>query len=300
MPISTKLFNDQAIMRFNRLTSDIQNTQGKIATGKNLLRASDDPVAAANISFTRDQKVMLERYSTNIDRAQMRLTMAENILGNSVNLMTRAYELALQARNDTLSALDREAIGQEITQIKEMLVGIANSRDANGDYLFSGYKVGDVPFVRDSNNEIQYMGDNGQHTVQISEGLNLRTGAAGSELFLRVDTASGVKDVFTIIEALESDLQSGIASGDSIDELDASLKHFSIQRTKLGAELNKADMQKAALERRVMLMDENLSTMEDADLASLVTKLQSQMVSRDAAQQAFVKVGQQSLFDYIR
>ena len=35
MPISTKLFNDQAIMRFNRLTSDIQNTQGKIATGKN-------------------------------------------------------------------------------------------------------------------------------------------------------------------------------------------------------------------------------------------------------------------------
>lgn len=300
MPISTKLFNDQAIMRFNRLTTDIQNTQGRIATGKNLLRASDDPVAAANISFVRDQKVMLQRYSTNIDRAQMRLSMAENILGDSVNLMTRTYELALQARNDTLSALDREAIGQEVTQIKEMLVGIANSRDANGDHLFSGYKVGEVPFVRDSEGQIQYMGDNGNHMVQISEGLSLRTGAAGSELFLRVDTASGVKDVFTIIETLESDLQNGTASGASIDELDASLKHFSIQRTKLGAELNKADMQKEALERRVMLMNENLSTMEDADLASLVTQLQSQIVSRDAAQQAFVKVGQQSLFDYIR
>jgi hypothetical protein len=28
--------------------------------------------------------------------------------------------------------------------------------------------------------------------------------------------------------------------------------------------------------------------------------LQSQIVNRDAAQQAFVKIGQQSLFDYIR
>ena len=47
-------------------------------------------------------------------------------------------------------------------------------------------------------------------------------------------------------------------------------------------------------------MDENLSNLEDADLAALVTELQSQIVSRDAAQQAFVKIGQQSLFDYIR
>jgi flagellar hook-associated protein 3 FlgL len=90
MPISTKLFNEQAVARFNSLTADIQNTQGRIATGKNILRASDDPVAAANISFTRDQKVILDRFNTNIDRAQARLSLTENVLAESVNLITRA------------------------------------------------------------------------------------------------------------------------------------------------------------------------------------------------------------------
>ena len=39
--------------------------------------------------------------------------------------------------------------------------------------------------------------------------------------------------------------------------------------------------------------------MGDADLYKLVTELQS-LTNRDAAQQAFAKIGQQSLFDYIR
>ena len=85
-----------------------------------------------------------------------------------------------------------------------------------------------------------------------------------------------------------------------MDDLDSSIQHFSIQQSRVGAELNKADLQQTALEKRIMLMDENLSNLEDADLASLVTELQSQIVSRDAAQQAFVKIGQQSLFDFIR
>ena len=50
--ISTKLYNDQSIDRFKAITGDIQQTQAKIATGRNVLKASDDPVAAANIAFT--------------------------------------------------------------------------------------------------------------------------------------------------------------------------------------------------------------------------------------------------------
>jgi len=300
MPISTKLFNDQSVARFNQLSGDIQNTQGRIATGKNVLRASDDPVAAANISFTRDQKVMLDRFNTNIDRARVRLNVTENVLSDSMNVLTRAYELALQGRNDALSAVDRQAIAMEVTQLKNTMMGLANSRDANGNYMFSGFKLTETPFKRDEDGIIQYHGDRGAHSVQVSEDLRLRTGVDGATMFLRVPTETGGKDVFAILEKLESDLKSGYTDAVSVDDLDFSIKHFSIQQTRVGAELNKADLQQAALEKRILLMDENLSNLEDADLASLVTELQSQIVSRDAAQQAFVKIGQQSLFDYIR
>ena len=110
MAISTRLFNEQAVTRFNRITSEIQQTQDKIAAGKKVLKASDDPVAAAKISFVRDQKVMLERFATNIGRAQTRLSLTENVVSETINLMTRAHELGIQAKNDTLTAVDRRAI----------------------------------------------------------------------------------------------------------------------------------------------------------------------------------------------
>lgn len=300
MPISTKLFNEQAVARFNRLTGDIQNTQGRIATGKNILRASDDPVAAANISFTREQKVMLDRFNTNIDRARIRLNVTESVLSDTTNVLTRAYELALQARNDTLSSTDRQAIAKEITQLKNTMMGLANSRDASGNYMFSGFKLNQTPFQPDETGTIQYHGDRGAHSVQVSEDLRLRTGVDGATMFLRVPTQTGGKDVFAILEKLEGDLKAGFADDMSVADLNASINHFSIQQTRVGAELNKADLQQTALEKRILLMDENLSNLEDADLAALVTELQSKIVSRDAAQQAFVKIGQQSLFDFIR
>ena len=300
MPISTRLFNDQAITRFNRITSDIQQTQDKVATGKKVLKASDDPVAAATISFVRDQKVMLDRFSTNIDRAQTRLTLTENVVAESVNLLTRAYELGIQAKNDTLTAVDRRAISFEISQIRESMMSLANSKDVNGNYLFAGYRTNIRPFVSNEAGEVSFAGDRGVHSVQISDSLRANTGLDGADVFMRVDIDGTTKPFFDVLTSMERELQGGTINNDTVAELNACIDHFAVNQTRVGAELNKLDYQKSAMERRVLLMDENLSGLEDADLANLVSELQTMIVSRDAAQRSFVQIGQQSLFDYIR
>ena len=300
MPISTRLFNDQAITRFNRITSDIQQTQDKVATGKKVLKASDDPVAAATISFVRDQKVMLDRFATNIDRAQTRLTLTENVVAESVNLLTRAYELGIQAKNDTLTAVDRRAISFEISQIRESMMSLANSKDVNGNYLFAGYRTNVQPFVSNEAGEVTFAGDRGVHSVQISDSLRANTGLDGADVFMRVDIDGTTKPFFDVLTSMERELQGGAINNDTVAELNACIDHFAVNQTRVGAELNKLDYQKSAMERRVLLMDENLSGLEDADLANLVSELQTMIVSRDAAQRSFVQIGQQSLFDYIR
>ena len=300
MPISTRLFNDQAITRFNRITSDIQQTQDKVATGKKVLKASDDPVAAATISFVRDQKVMLDRFATNIDRAQTRLTLTENVVAESVNLLTRAYELGIQAKNDTLTAVDRRAISFEISQIRESMMSLANSKDANGNYLFAGYRTNIQPFVSNEAGEVTFAGDRGVHSVQISDSLRANTGLDGADVFMRVDIDGTTKPFFDVLTSMERELQGGTINNDTVAELNACIDHFAVNQTRVGAELNKLEYQKSAMERRVLLMDENLSGLEDADLANLVSELQTMIVSRDAAQRSFVQIGQQSLFDYIR
>ena len=422
--ISTKLFNDQSVAQFKELTGAIQKTQSKIATGKNVLKASDDPVAAANIAFVKDQKLVLERYATNIQRADQRLSLVESLLGDASNILTRVYELSIQASNDTYNATDRKAIAAEVKQLKEALVGVANAKDERGDYLFSGFRVSQMPFVKTADGSLEYRGDRGVHSVQVSESMKMNTGVDGADVFLRAEAGAPIAtSVFKVLETLEKYLNedtlnqpkvslnfrnNGVkAEGDEIFQVDLKgagetdahglsfktaylnagdgpevvqaiydafhklenkngydavirdgtihftrsdgsnfnltgteigsagttkvsieasvdeggkfdlldgkpttdtnataaianlrsvLEHVSVSRTSIGAQLEKGEVQRSVIDNRLLLINENIAMIEDADLAELVTKLQTQIVNRDAAQQAFVKIGQQTLF----
>ena len=67
MQVSTKLFNQQSVNQFGKLTEEIQKLQGKVSTGKNILKSSDDPVAAVELSAAKEQKNILDRFKRNID-----------------------------------------------------------------------------------------------------------------------------------------------------------------------------------------------------------------------------------------
>ena len=212
---------------------DIQQTQDKVATGKKVLKASDDPVAAATISFVRDQKVMLDRFATNIDRAQTRLTLTENVVAESVNLLTRAYELGIQAKNDTLTAVDRRAISFEISQIRESMMSLANSKDVNGNYLFAGYRTNIQPFVSNEAGEVTFAGDRGVHSVQISDSLRANTGLDGADVFMRVDIDGTTKPFFDVLTSMERELQGGTINNDTVAELNACIDHFAVNQTRV-------------------------------------------------------------------
>ena len=59
-------------------------------------------------------------------------------------------------------------------------------------------------------------------------------------------------------------------------------------------------MQKDVLEGRKLVVDRDVSKLNDTDLAEMITKLQGQMTNLEAAQAAFSKISQQSLLDYLR
>ena len=88
--------------------------------------------------------------------------------------------------------------------------------------------------------------------------------------------------------------------GQGIRNVLDSIDHLGLQQAKLGAQASKAEIQLDVIQSRKLAVTRDISAMGDADLAKLVTELQSQLTNRDAAQQAFAKIGQQSLFDYIR
>ena len=300
MPISTRVYNDIAMSTLNRITGDIQGIQQRIATGRNILKTSDNPAVGAKVSFTKDQKILLERYNSNIDRAQNRLSQAESAVGIGVNVLQRVYELGIQARNDTNNGGDRKVIAMEVRNLRDQMLSLANSRDTNGQYIFAGYKVDSKPFVDDENGEVVHMGDRGVHELQISDNQRISTSLDGADVFIRVPGDEAIESVFSTLDSMISSLENGEMEDEDIDRVNRALDHFSLQQTKLGSQMNRADLQREVNDKRLLLMNENISNLEDADIAKLVTELQAKLVSRNAAQQTFIKIAQDNLFNYIR
>ncbi len=428
MQVSTKLFNQQAVNQFGKLTEQIQDLQAKVSTGKNILRSSDDPVAAVELSAAKEQKNILERFKRNVDSAQRRLDLADASIQQAVNVMIRISELAIQAGNDTNGVAERVAIRTEVEQLSNVMMEIANTRDAQGQSLFAGYHTNSQAFRKNVDGTFEYLGDRGTHSVQISESMNVATSIDGGTAFQTVDTGKGRKSTFDIIsntinaistasglsrqgsgtasasldfkvprdpqnwtftltgskgaktinttisEGKFSDVvnkinaetaNTGISaaldnatgritltetqsrlikvdniqiegmdfsssevksyvdfntlSGDgtvvgayrrltdvdqlissSVTDVQKASDHLSQQRAFLGAQINKAEHQKDSLDQRIIATSEKISDIDTADMAALVTKLQSLLLNKDAAQQAYAKISQSSLFDYLK
>ena len=127
MQVSTKLFNKQAVNQFSKMTGQIQELQAKISTGKNILKSSDDPVAAVELSAAKEQKNILERFKRNVDAAQRRLDLSDSAMQQAINVMTRISELAIQAANDTNGATERLGLRAEVEQLANVMMEIANT-----------------------------------------------------------------------------------------------------------------------------------------------------------------------------
>ena len=86
----------------------------------------------------------------------------------------------------------------------------------------------------------------------------------------------------------------------SIGNIQKAIDNLSLQRAFVGGQLSKAATQIDVVGARKLAIDKDVSRLGDADLAALITDLQAQLTNLNAAQAAFAKIGQQSLFDFIR
>jgi flagellar hook-associated protein 3 FlgL len=98
--------------------------------------------------------------------------------------------LLLQAANGTQTDETRNDIAAEMVELRQQMLGQANSKDSQGDYIFAGNRTGAAPFVSQPGG-VSYVGDDGQRMVAAGPGLQVATGDPGSAIFMRVPTGNG-------------------------------------------------------------------------------------------------------------
>ena len=84
-----------------------------------------------------------------------------------------------------------------------------------------------------------------------------------------------------------------------LDDIVSVNEHIANQKAIIGARTNSLNRQIDLLAQRSIAINKDMSDISDADLAELVTELQSQITSLQASQQSFVKISNLNLFQFL-
>jgi len=191
MRISTGMIFDSGVTAMQLRTASLLNTQQQLASGRRILTPSDDPVAAARALEITQAQSLNAGYGAAQTNAQGSLGLIDTQLSSVGSLLTRIQQLTVQAGNASLSSNDRASIATELRASYDQLVGIANSTDGTGQYLFSGYQGNNKPFSGSVANGVVYQGDNGQRSLRVSSSRDLPVSSSGSDIFMNIKNGNG-------------------------------------------------------------------------------------------------------------
>lgn len=171
--------------------ANVQKTQQQISSGRRVLTPADDPVAATKILQLRQDIAQRKQYEQNMNAADNRLKLEDATLESINKYIIKVRELTIKAGDGSYNITDRQVVAKELSQIQKALADLFNTRDANDEYIFAGFKGTQPPYVQNRSGRYEYKGDEGQRFLTINTSTTVATGDTGKETFEDVKATKG-------------------------------------------------------------------------------------------------------------
>lgn len=240
--ISTNLPNDNMYYHTSRRLAEMNNVQNQIASQSRLQFLRDDPLAASHAVRYDSLNFRTERYGENAEAAMLSTRLVESSMQQQVEVLQRARELAVQGATGTYSESDLQMMSQEVNELINHALSVANGKNSEGQFMFAGHRSGSEPFRvttgtapdgrRGAVVGVDYLGDIGKREVEVGEGTLVQTSVPGSEVFWAgTHMVRGGQDVEGYVAAQDSsftidgvtiDVKAGETMGNILDSINSS------------------------------------------------------------------------------
>lgn len=269
------------IRRQQQLSQGIVDGQTAISTGKTLTKPSDNALAWVQVSDIGRAQAQQAAWQSNVSTGTTRAANAESNLGEMNTLLTRAQELMTAARNGSLNDASKTAIIEEMKTIRTTIDALLNQKDYNGVPTF----------------------DDGQSVlVPVSRGLNLAVVGTRQEVSEGIDvngTPMTLDDILgQSITALQSGTDTDVIA--ALDAIKAGQNHVVLEQTKQGVRSDRLDVIGTRLTDIDIDLKERRADLESTDLTEVISSVSAKLLQLNAAQSAFARINQQTLFDLIK
>ncbi|RMB51870.1 flagellar hook-associated protein 3 FlgL [Sphingomonas sp. PP-CE-3A-406] len=306
MQIPTSLFYDRSSAAMTSLSSKADALNAQISTGKRFTAPSQDSVAYQRLAGLARDTANDKAYAANLGTAESVLKQGDTSLSAMSDQLQNATVLVTQAKNGTLSALDRKAIGEQIAGIVASLTNIANAKDARGQPLFGG-SDGAAAVATDGSYALASKPVTG---IPIGDGQSVQANETAARIFTVGGKANadgsvgGGTNTLAMLSAIATALQSDDFKTSSLDtslaDISAASDQVSTVQASLGARAARVDLESSRLTDVAADREETRSGLEDTDATTTFIELQKTMTILSATQASFTKLSALSLFDYLR
>jgi flagellar hook-associated protein 3 FlgL len=301
MRVSTHTLYDQGVKSMLQQQSSLFKLQQQLSTGKRILTPSDDPIGAARAHELVQSISLNTQYTDNRHRAADSLQQVDSTLGSVSNLIQSVRTMAVAAGNPAFSDSERKMMAIELRGHFDELLGLANTKDEQGNYLFSGFQSNTRPFEQ-TGGGVTYEGGQGQRLIQVSGSRQLPVSETGDAIF-EPGGLSLFQTVEDFIDALETTPGGGTALNSAVStalqDLDIALDNVLTKRAAVGSRLQEIDTLQQIGEDTAIQYQQSLSRLQDLDFAQAISDLIRQQALLEAAQQSFMRVSGLSLFNVI-
>ncbi|MBB4632846.1 flagellar hook-associated protein FlgL [Sphingosinicella soli] len=294
------------ISRMGSLQSTISRLEAQIASGKRVLDPADDPLGSSRIADLQRSIDNNQQFIRNMDTVTTQLSLADSAAESMSNQMVRAKELAIQAANGTLTDTDRKNISTELGQILDQMLSLSNTRDASGNYLFSGAAVSTAPFAVDGSGAIVWQGSGQPPKVPVSSDVAIASSVSGLDM-LSIETSGGRQTILASLSEFKAvldtpgldaaALQSGMDK--ALSDMSAGVDRLADQRATFGSRMAQIETETDRLTSLEVTLTTAKSSIESLDVAAAIVELKSAMTLLDASQQSFAQIKKLSLFSYL-
>jgi len=191
MRISTAQIYNAGVSGIDQQQSTLSHTQQQIASGRRIQTPSDDTIAASQALTLSQAKDRITQYGDNIAAAKDALGLNDSVLSQVTDVLQSLRTLVVQAGNPSLNDTDRASLATAAAGQLQTLLGIANTKDADGHYLFSGFAGNTQAFSTAASGVIVYNGDQGDRTLDVAPGRSMQASYNGASVFEQVRNGNG-------------------------------------------------------------------------------------------------------------
>lgn len=298
--ITHNMMSQHLLTDLRRSNTETARTTNQVSSSKRIQTAADDPTGAHRALRLRAELAENEANQSGVDATTGWTAVSDSALDSVTNVIHRTRELVIQASSDTLQPVDRQQIAKELGQLLEQVKASANAKFGD-QYVFAGQDTAGAPYTQGAVDT--YGGDTGAVVRNIGPGQTLQINVTGDAIFGGTAGDGKIIDTLrTAIANLNGSTPADLTSlrGPVLQKLTTNLDTVLTARAQIGSVQNRASLADSRLGDVKLAVTQQLTNVEDVDMAEALTKLSSQQTAYQAALSAGAKVIQPSLMDFLR